>query len=245
MSCQLILLFTDFGAEGPYLGQLKTAIQRIANGVDVIDLLSNAPAGDPEASAYLLGALIPYLPLGCVVLGVVDPGVGGQREALAVRADGRWFVGPDNGLFNQVAAQSQELQWNVIDWRPDRLSATFHGRDLFAPIAARIAQGDFLWERHQRSGPHLKQWPMECDRVIYFDHYGNAYTGRRYHAGLTGKRLLIKGRAIPEAETFCCVPPRAAFWYRNSIDLVEIAVNQGAAKTDLALEVGTPIQFVD
>lgn len=241
----MIFLFSDFGAEGPYTGQVKAAIRCVADDIEVIDLLSNAPAGDPESAAYLLAALVAYLPPACVVLGVVDPGVGGRRDPVVVHADRRWFVGPDNGLFDHVARQVDSATWYVVDWRPERLCATFHGRDLFAPVAARIAQHDFSWAHHQRPAPGLARRAPDSDRIIYFDHYGNAYTGRRYEPALAGKRLLVKQSRLAEATTFCEVPTGTAFWYRNSIGLVEIAVNRGTARLDLGLEVGTPIRFVD
>lgn len=248
LSCppgNVIFLFTDFGAEGPYLGQLKAVLRTVAPEIDVIDLVSNAPSGDPATSGYLLAAVARYLPPECVILAVVDPGVGGDRDAVVVHADGRWLVGPDNDLFNAVAVQANRVDWSGIGWRPDRLSASFHGRDLFAPIAARIAKGDFQWERHPRSRPELLHWPADLDRIIYFDSYGNAFTGRRYDATLVGKRLLVNRCAVSESETFCHVPESAAFWYRNSVDLVEIAVNRGSAKRTLGLQIGMPICFVD
>ena len=99
--------------------------------------------GQPRLAAYLLAALAVEFPKGSVFLCVVDPGVGGDRLPVVLEADGRWFVGPDNGLLNTVAAQSEHVVWRIITWRPELLSASFHGRDLFAPIAANIAREDF------------------------------------------------------------------------------------------------------
>lgn len=149
----MIFLFTDFGAEGPYLGQVKAVLSGMAPGVQTIDLVSNAPSADPESSAVLLGALSQYLPSDCVVLGVVDPGVGGVRDPVVVRADGRWLVGPDNGLFDGVTARADEVVRYVIQWRPTRLSASFHGRDLFAPVAARVAVGNLTGLVRKVEGP--------------------------------------------------------------------------------------------
>lgn len=240
----MIFLFTDYGADGPYIGQLKAVLQLEAPEIGVIDLISNAPS-DPQASAYLLAAVTRYMPPECVILAVVDPGVGGVREPIVLEADGRWFVGPDNGLLNTVAAQAHDCNRSVIEWRPDHLSASFHGRDLFAPIAARIAKRDFRWARRPYAPADLTGWPADLDRIIYFDVFGNAFTGRRYDAGLVGKRLLVNRCALPESETFCKAPEAQAFWYRNSLDMVEIAVNLGSAKQDLGLEIGMPVRFVD
>ena len=111
--------------------------------MDIIDLFADAPAYDPQASAYLLAAYIGEFAPGTVFLCVVDPGVGSDRAPCVVHADGKWFVGPDNGLFELVVrrARDQVRCWR-IDWVPSRLSATFHGRDLFAPVAAQLARGE-------------------------------------------------------------------------------------------------------
>lgn len=239
---RLIFLFTDFGAEGPYLGQMEAVLRTHAPGVPVINLVSNAPCGDPRRSAYLLAALSHHCPAGGVILSVVDPGVGGERSPVVLHADGRSFVGPDNGLFNTVALQALRAEWHVIDWRPDALSSSFHGRDLFAPVAARIARNDSAWG-HPWQGPDLWGWPADLAEVIYFDHYGNAITGLRYRPDLDGRTLRVNGRDIHQASTFCAVEQGHAFWYRNSMDLVEVAVNQDRADRCLGLAVGTEIHL--
>jgi S-adenosylmethionine hydrolase len=127
----MIVLFTDFGLHGPYTGQMKVVLQRIAPGTPVIDLFADAPIGNPRASAYLLAAYAVWFPAGTIFLAVVDPGVGGTRPAVIVKADGRRYVGPGNGLFVQRRA-GEALSWDIT-WRPEGLSASFHGRDLFAP----------------------------------------------------------------------------------------------------------------
>lgn len=239
----MIFLFTDFGAGGPYIGQMQAVIRLAAPGVDIIDLVSNAPSGDPESSAYLLAALVSVLPERAVVLGVVDPGVGGERAPVVLEADGRWFVGPDNGLFYSVAKAATECRWHRIDWCPERLSASFHGRDLFAPIAARIARGDSSWPRRARSAPDLGDWPADVDRVIYFDTYGNAFTGRRYDPAFDGRSVRVGRHSLPQGRTFSSLPRGQGFWYRNSIDLIELAVNQGSAHEEFDLRIGTPVRF--
>jgi len=128
----MIALFTDFGLLGPYTGQMKAVLCLAASDVAVIDLFADAPAGDPKASAYLLAAYTAWFPAGTVFLCVVDPGVGGTRPAVIVEADDRWYVGPGNGLFELVLRRaSMARRWD-IEWKPERLSASFHGRDLFA-----------------------------------------------------------------------------------------------------------------
>jgi S-adenosylmethionine hydrolase len=146
-------------------------------------------------------------------------------------------------LFNAVAARSEQVSWYIVDWRPANLAPSFHGRDLFAPIAARIAKHDFTWPRTDYRGPELEAWPADLDRLIYFDAYGNGMTGRRYRPDLTGRNLMVGDQALAEATTFGSVSPGTAFWYRNSIGLVEIAVNRSSARERLQLQIGTTCRF--
>jgi S-adenosylmethionine hydrolase len=238
-----IVLFTDFGPSGPYTGQMESVLQQTAPNVPVINLLSNAPAADPRLSSYLLAALRHSFPVNSIFLTVVDPGVGGERRAVVLQADGQTFVGPDNGLLNTVAVHSQDTQWAEIIWRPEHCSMSFHGRDLFAPVAAKLAineAADLLQplDRHD-----LNDWLHDLAEVIYFDHYGNAMTGLCYDETYAGKTLAVNGIVIKPADTFSAVKEQQAFWYNNSSGLVEIAVNKGRADQQLNLELGMPISF--
>src|SRR4051812_19900071 len=118
----MIVLFTDFGLAGPYTGQVLAVLQREAPGVPAISLFADAPAGQPKPSSYLLAAYAAWFPAGTVLLCVVDPGVGGERRALIVEAGGRFYVGPDNGLFEIVlrraASTRRTAQCWEITWRP-------------------------------------------------------------------------------------------------------------------------------
>ena len=131
----MIVLVTDFGLAGPYTGQVKAVLTQAAPGVPVIDLFADAPAGNAKASAYLLAAYAAWFPAGTVFLSVVDPGVGSERAPVVVEADGRWYVGPGNGLFELVRRRAAVSRCWEITWRPATLSNSFHGRDLFAPVA--------------------------------------------------------------------------------------------------------------
>ena len=131
----MIVLFTDFGLHGPYTGQMKAVLHQMAPSIPVIDLFSDAPFGNPKASAYLLASYAAWFSAGAVFLCVVDPGVGGARPAIILEADGRWYVGPGNGLFELVQRRARQARSWDITWKPERLSASFHGRDLFAPVA--------------------------------------------------------------------------------------------------------------
>jgi S-adenosylmethionine hydrolase len=241
----MIALFTDFGLEGPYTGQMKAALLHLAPGVPVVDLIADAPTGDPKASAYLLAAYSVWFPERTVFLSVVDPGVGSERPAVIVEADGRWFVGPGNGLFELVQRRARESRCLEIAWKPDTLSASFHGRDLFAPVAAMIARGDEPPGRPiDKSVARRPDWPDDLAEIVYVDHYGNAMTGLRASVPPAGARLVVGALALERRRTFSDGPQGEAFWYENSNGLAEIAVNRGRADRDLRLAVGTPVEIV-
>lgn len=237
-----VFLYTDFGVTGPYVGQMRAALLKAGISHGVIDLMADAPNFDPRSAAYLLAALLPHTAADAVLLGVVDPGVGSARRALVVEADGRFMVGPDNGLFAVVAKRAKQWRAWTITWRPDVLSASFHGRDLFAPVAAFLAQGRPPQELGEAQSRMVGlDWPDDLPQVVYVDHYGNAMTGLR--AGdLPGPTVLTIGaHVLSRATTFSDVANGQAFWYENSIGLVEISVNGGSAGSVLGLEVGTRV----
>ena len=237
----MLILFTDFGFGGPYVGQMKLAIWRHAPQLPVIDLLHDAPVFDSQAAAYLLAALAVDLPNDCAVVGVVDPGVGSARDGLIIRADERWYVGPDNGLFECVVARAEHVQCWRITWQPERLSASFHGRDLFAPLAVRLLIGQNPGQLGEAIGYRPRGWPEQLHRIIYIDAFGNAMTGIQAAALPKTARLQAGAQTLENARTFADVPPGQGFWYENSSGLVEIAVNQGRADVQLGLSVGSAI----
>ena len=240
----MIALFTDFGLHGPYPGQMKAVLADMAPGIPVIDLFADAPAGDPKASAYLLAPYAGWFPERTVFLCVVDPGVGGARPAVFLEADGRWYVGPGNGLFELVRRRARNTRSFEIDWKPKSLSASFHGRDLFAPVAAMLARGDSPPGRPCDGADRRADWPDDLAVIIYVDHFGNAMTGLRAAALPPDARLSAAGRVLERARTFGDRPPGAAFWYENSNGVAEIAVNQGRADRDLGLSIGVPVEIV-
>jgi S-adenosylmethionine hydrolase len=241
----MIVLFTDFGLEGPYTGQVKAVLHRSAPGIPVVDLFADAPASNPKAAAYLLAAYAVWFPTGTVFLSVVDPGVGSARAPVVVESEGRWYVGPDNGLFELVRRRGGAVRSWEINWRSDALSASFHGRDLFAPVAAELARG------HRPAAPprpddagRIPDWPDDLAEIVYLDHYGNALTGLRASALAPSARLAVADRLLTRARTFSDVPPGEAFWYENSNGLAEIAVNSGRADTVLGLGIGCQVSIL-
>lgn len=238
----MIVLFTDFGLAGPYTGQVKAVLYSAAPDQRVVDLFADAPCRNPKAAAYLLAAYTAEFPSDAVFLCVVDPGVGGARAPLAVQADGRWFVGPDNGLFELVVRRATQVRCWRITWRPDRLSPSFHGRDLFAPVAARIARGEGPPGEELATGTVRRaDWPDDLWEIVYVDGYGNAMTGIRAASLSDEARLGVAGRTLGRVQTFSGVEPGAAFWYENANGLVEIAVNMGSARAFLDIDVGAEV----
>ncbi|SDE70049.1 SAM hydrolase/SAM-dependent halogenase family protein [Rhodospira trueperi] len=239
----MLALFTDFGLEGPYTGQMKAVLHRDAPGVAVIDLCADAPVFDAMASAYLLAALVPWLPAGTVVVGVVDPGVGSDRGTLMLNADGRWYVGPDNGLFAMVARRATTGAVYPVFPASGPISASFHGRDLFAPTAARLARGERPPESTVRpmTAADRPDWPDDLPRIVYIDRYGNAMTGMRAAFLPETAEIVVHGSTARRARTFSDVPVGQAFWYENANGLAELAVNQGRADVALGARIGNGV----
>ena len=239
----MIVLFSDFGLEGPYIGQVKAVLAREAPGVPVVDLFSDAPPCDPKAGAYLLPAFTREFGPGSVFLCVVDPGVGGPRRPVIVEADGRFFVGPGNGLFELVMRRAATPRLLEITWRPQRLSASFHGRDLFAPVAARIARGETpLAEPRDATVRPGGDWPDDLAEIVYVDRFGNCMTGLRASSLPPEACLEAPGVRLARRRTFSDVGEGEAFCYENANGLIEIAVNRGRADRVLGLAVGAPVR---
>lgn len=236
-----IYLYTDFGAADVYVGQVKSVLREYAPDAAVIDLLHEAPAYNIKASAHLLAALSARIPSRSVTLAVVDPGVGGARQPVIMLADGKWFVGPDNGLLSVLAARTEGVRVFSITWRPTPVSGSFDGRDLFAPFAGMLAQGDLDAEQLEtKPGLEVNFGGADLLELIYVDHYGNAMTGLRAHGVAHDSRVVVVGRWIGHARVFSEVMAGGVFWYENSLGLVEIAANSASAAVKLGLRVGQP-----
>lgn len=246
----VIATFTDFGLEGPYLGQMKAVIAAQASATPVIDLFVDAPAFDPFASAYLLAAYATTFPADAAFLCVVDPGVGGARDPVCARIDGRWFVGPDNGLLALCVRRATAVEAWRID--PDRtpgarlpLSTSFHGRDLFAPAAAALAVGaPPPGDPIDPARLDRADWPDDAARVVYVDRYGNAMTGLRADAVSRRLTLIVGQRRTSYRRTFADAPPGGPFWYENANGLIEIAWPSRSAAEALDIKIGAPVRMV-
>jgi len=238
----LVASFTDFGSQGPYLGQMQAALKSGCEQIELISLMADAPVWQPQPAAYLLAALARNMPPDCHYLAVVDPGVGGGRNALAIHADGRWLVGPDNGLLVPLARQAQAAAWYQIQWQAETMSDSFHGRDLFAPALARL-----ICSRPLDCKPLMlndaigMDWPQQLAQVIYIDHYGNLISGL-LAANIPRSRVIqFRGHKICFARTFSDVAIGEAFWFANAFGLLEIAINQGRASEQWNAGIGDVI----
>lgn len=227
------------------MGQMQAALLLQAPHIPVISLFDDLPRWDIRAAAYLLPAYVNAFPADTVFLVVVDPGVGSDsREPVIARIDGRWYVGPGNGVFHILARRARSVRFWRIDWRPERLSASFHGRDLFAPVAARLACGERPTANGIDEPEPAGDWPEELAEVLYIDHFGNAITGLRASSLTAEQKLKLAGYVISRARTFADVPEGELFWYENSNGLVEIAVNRGCAAELPGIGLATTIQML-
>ena len=235
----MIILFSDYGIESPYLAQVESAIIKRSPEVRVINLIGNAPRNNPRASAYLLAAYAADFPSGSIFFSVVDPGVGNDQDPpLILDIDGKYFVGPDNGLFDILIRRAGEVRARIINWRPEKLSLTFHGRDLYAPVCGMLAAGleiestEFSWEGR-------RDYPDDIPEIIYIDHFGNCISGHRAENIAPESKLGWAGEFISSASTFSDVTAGEAFWYVNANGLLEISVNGGDAAKQLKLDIGS------
>ncbi len=240
----MIILFTDFGMCDPYVGQIKARLAEYAPAQTVVDLLHEVPDYNSHAGAHLLAAFAAGFQPGSVFLAVVDPGVGTPRDGVVVMAGGRWYVGPDNGLLSLVAARNTDTRLWRITWLPDDLSRTFHGRDVFAVIAAEIARGEFPESKLSQIDKLEVEFDAgELSRVIYIDHFGNAWVGVRNVP--KDAQVSAAGKLFKYSESFGFVGKGEGFWFNNSVGLLELAVNRGNAAISFGLKVGDVVQVKD
>jgi S-adenosylmethionine hydrolase len=261
----LITLMTDFGLADTYVGQMKGVIQTIAPQTDVIDLTHSVPPHDILAGALMLDAAIDSFPPDTIHVGVVDPGVGSSRAAIAVEAQNCIFIGPDNGLFSVALSRRPMMRAvRLENWRYFRhpVSHTFHGRDIFAPVAAHLAQGVPLAEM----GPAMtrivtldiaRPQRLEDDSlkltVLRIDGFGNALTNftRRdyepYMADQPDSQALITlgpDRRINGIQhTYADVEPGQPVAYFGSSDRLEIAIRNASAASEYGIKPGQTFIF--
>jgi len=241
-------LLTDFGLADHYVGVLHAVLEREAPGVVRIDLGHDVPPGDIWAASFHLRCAWPHLPAACVVMVVVDPGVGTARRAIAAAVGERFVVAPDNGVAAAVGPAASAV---ALDWRAMGLaepSATFHGRDLFAPAAARLAGGAALAGLGDVLAVDslvaclLPEPTMVASGVggmiLHVDRFGNLITNVR--AGDHGDVISVaaQGRAMRRVRTYAEARPDEVVVLEGSAGYYELAVNCGSAAEATGLERG-------
>ena len=240
-----ITLLTDFGTADGYLGEMKGVLCTLAPSARLIDIAHDLPPHDVDAGRLALARYWRRYPAGTVHLVVVDPGVGGDRAAIAVECDGRFLVGPDNGVLSPAllhpAARCVQLPV------PPAAAPTFHGRDVFAPAAARLVGGTVLDAVGVPfADPVIRRTPEAVRRddglvsgvIITIDRFGNAITNLITRRGGT---LHVAGRTLPLHRTYSDAAPGEAMGLVGSSGLVEIAVRDGSAAAQLGLRRGDEV----
>lgn len=252
----LITLLTDFGHQDVYVGVLKGVIAAICPTAQVIDLTHSIPPQDRYAARFNLLNALPHFPSGTIHLAVVDPGVGTTRRGVALQTQDSLLVGPDNGIFSGWLNLEPPLAavqlTNPAYWRTLNPNPTFHGRDIFAPVAAYLARGlplDQLGDAIPlQSLTQLDLPPLQYDQhqiigtIQYIDHFGNGIT--TIPATVVADQswqVELAERPLPTAATYGDLPIGSPLALLGSHGWVEVAVHQGSARQQLELQVGDEI----
>jgi S-adenosylmethionine hydrolase len=246
----VITLLTDFGLADTYVGQMKGAILAIAPAARLVDLTHAVPPQDVRAGAFLLWSAVAAFAAGTVHLAVVDPGVGSPRRAIAVRARrGDVCVGPDNGLLTPACERLGGLDLAVElteprYWRPSP-STTFHGRDIFGPVAAHLANGVPLDNLGRRiADVRRSHWPEPhglAGEVIHVDTFGNLVTNIPDDHLPERYRATLAGHTADAAPNYQAVEPGALLALVGSAGLLEISARDASAASLTGATRGTPV----
>jgi hypothetical protein len=245
----VVTLLTDFGTADGYVAEVKGVLLTSAPGVQVIDLSHDIPPHEVDAARLAVARYWRRFPPGTIHLVVVDPGVGSARRAIAVLSDGRFLVGPDNGVLSPalLVPGARAISLEV----PADAAPTFHGRDVFAPAAAALARGTPLDSLGgPLDEPEIRRTPeavKEVDgwlrgEVIVIDRFGNAVTNL---LGVHGGDVRVGAREIPLRRTYADVAPGEALALVGSSGLIEIAVRDGNAAATLGLARGAVVRVRD
>jgi S-adenosylmethionine hydrolase len=250
----LITLTTDFGAAAPYAAALKGVILALNPAARLVDLTHQVPPQDVRHAAFFLAAAVPYFPPGAIHVVVVDPGVGSDRALLYVEAGGHRLLAPDNGCWTLLSDGGGEPRVIRLAerrfWR-EPVSATFHGRDILAPVAAHLSLG----ADPSRLGPPAREWvrlgrpePARgaeglTGEVVFIDDYGNLITNIPAAALPEGAgRVTVAGRPVgSRVRTYAEAPPGTPVALVSSGGMLEVAVPHGSAARALGAAVGAPV----
>lgn len=256
----IVTLTSDFGTRDHYVGVMKAVMLGIVPNIRLIDISHDITAQDIMAAAWVTKNAAFMFPKGTVHLCVVDPGVGTNRRPIALALNGHYFVGPDNGLFSLVAEQmpyeAYELT-NTSFWRDVR-SNTFHGRDIFAPVAAHLARGVpigelgvsvesltyFRWAMPVADRDGIQGW------IVHIDGFGNLITNitrelLKETAGESALKIYVGSTVLREvSQTFSSVADGEPVAYIGSSGYLEVGINKGNAAQLLSVPKGAPVSII-
>ena len=240
----MISLLTDFGTADYYVGAVKGAILSVNPSAVVVDITHEIPPQDVAAGAFTLLAAYKTFPAGTIHVAVVDPGVGSTRRPIIVSANEQFFVGPDNGLFTYICdREPSHRTFHVTAERYFRreVSTTFHGRDIFAPVAAALSTGVAVEDFGAEINDEIRLPSLETPRrIIHIDRFGNCVTN--ITRDRSPSEIVVKGRTISEFRQFYGEGDNEslfAIW--GSAGFLEISVNGGSAAQVLGVKRGDPI----
>lgn len=262
-ACGVVTITTDFGHQGPFVATMKGRILTRLPTARIIDVTHEVPVYWPAEAGFWLARAFEYFPQGTVHIAVVDPGVGTNRDIIVVEANGHAFIAPDNGLLAPIVGKTKSAAVHRLDVEAALArfglavpSATFHGRDIFAPVAAELAAGHVeVAQLGQRITDIVPSWVEEpsvaADQVtgvvITIDHFGNLITN--IEAALIQKfaRPLVRtgGHTFPLRRTYGDVRPGEYLALINSFGVVELARAEQSAAEGLGLGRGAPVTIVD
>jgi len=243
-----ITLLTDFGTADYFVGAMKGVILSINPEAVIADITHEIPAQDVAAGAFQLLAAYATFPTGTIHVAVVDPGVGSERRPIVVNAGGYFFVGPDNGIFTYVYEREPAFEvTHVTETRYFRhpVSTTFHGRDIFAPVAAALSTRIDLSSLGTRISDPIRLSTLPGPQVIHIDHFGNLITNIRCDSFEEGTALSLNGRVITEFRRFFGEQVGNAgepFMIWGSAGFLEIAVNGDSAAGVLGVKRGDEVK---
>jgi len=264
MPSGIITLTTDFGHEGPFVATMKGRILGRFRTAQIIDLTHEIPVYWPAEAGFWLERSYPYFPAGTVHVAIVDPGVGTQRNIILVAAEGHLFLAPDNGLLAPLAGRKGDrapVVWRLDPHRLGRFglgipSATFHGRDILAPLAAELAAGrcapDDIGYPTKDIVPSWVDDPLDSGRqvtgvVIAIDHFGNLITnidGTRVQQ-FRGPLVRTGNHEFPLRRTYGDARPGDYLALVNSFNVLEIARAEQSAAEGLGVGRGAPVAIVE
>jgi hypothetical protein len=270
----IVALLTDFGTTDIYVGVMKGVMKSIDDTISTIDITHEILPQSIEQGSFALNNSYRYFPSGTVFLVVVDPGVGSSRYPIAIQAGGYFFVGPDNGVFTKIIAQ--ESDWKAVRienpiYQRKVQSSTFHGRDIFAPVAAHLAHDPAMFSdlgTMLSEITTLNQALIEIDehsitgKITHIDHFGNLISNIGVFHWHTDQQIIYSGLSAPRIfdsrhcrifvgnmqleqihRAYHQVPTGDLLVQLDSNGYVEIAVNQGNAQQKIGAKIGDPIKI--